>query len=289
MPGPHTSANRTFVIGGLFLFVFGLLLIAQRRNLFTPVFEVYAEFDRLNGLQKGANVRVSGMDAGQVLDAEVPSRPDRRFRLKLRIREEFHPLVRADSLATIRTAGLSGSTFVDIQKGTQDSAQLREGSTIPGTEPFDIGDLIQQGSGLLKATQSSVSDLHDTAGRALEAVALAAKHADNTVLGMSGDLQKLASSARQTSEEAGELMAQIDRRQGVLGKLLKDRKLADLVDQTVRNSSQSATNLNHASAQLDTTISEFRSRDLLRRAEALLENSRQLTATLNQAVNQVAN
>jgi phospholipid/cholesterol/gamma-HCH transport system substrate-binding protein len=283
MRSPHSFANRTFLIGGLILFASGLFFIAKRQNLFTRNFEVYTEFDRLNGLPTGAKVRVSGMDAGEVLEAQVPNQPEGRFRLRLRIKQKFRVLVRGDSVATIRTTGLGGSSFLDIQKGTQRSPEVSYGGTIAGEEPFDLGDLIQQGGDFLRNVQTSVSALQAGAQRTLDSIELAAKHSDRTVLSLGPELQKLVSTARQTSDEVAGMIAQVEQGQGTLGKLLRDPTLADLVDQTARNASQSAINLNHASAQLDITAAEFQRRDLLGRAQAVLENTRQLTETLNQA------
>src|SRR5262249_47952803 len=189
MPGPHSFANRTFVIGGLILFVIGLFLIASRHNLFGPNLDVYTEFDRLNGLQRGAKVRVSGMAAGEVLETQVPSRPDGRFRLKLRIGERFRVLVRGDSIATIRTTGLGGSSVVEIQKGTQHSPELPSGGTIPGSEPFELSDLIQLGGDVLRTVQTSIPALQANTERALQSIDLAANHMDRTVLASGAELQ----------------------------------------------------------------------------------------------------
>jgi len=296
MPGPHSFANRAFVTGGLILFASGLFFIANRHNLFGPNLEVYTEFDRLSGLQKGAKVRVSGMDAGEVLETQVPSVPDARFRLKLRVAEQFRVLLRKDSTATIRTPGLAGSSFVEIQKGTQHSPELPPGGTIPGVEPFELSDLIQLGGDVLGVVQTNISSLQVSTQRALRSIDLAANHTDRTVLAAGAELQKLLSSARETSDEAGRTIAEVEHGQGTIGKLLKDPALADLVEQTVRNANQSAANLNQASSQLNATATqlnatatEFQNRDLLSRVQAMLENSRQLTETLNQAVTKLTN
>jgi phospholipid/cholesterol/gamma-HCH transport system substrate-binding protein len=289
MPGPHSFANRAFLIGGLILFASGLFFIATRHNLFGPNLEIYTEFDRLNGLQKGAKVRVSGMDAGEVLETEVPSVPDARFRLKLRVAERFRVLLRGDSIATIRTPGLAGSSFVEIQKGTQHSPELPPGGTIPGQEPFELSDLIQLGGDVLRLVRTNISLLQVSTQRALRSIDLAANHTDRTVVAAGAELQKLLSSARQTSDEAGRTIAEVEQGHGTIGKLLKDPALADLVDQTVRNASQSAANLNQASSQLNAMAAEFQKRDLLSRVQAMLENSRQLTETLDRAVTKLTN
>jgi phospholipid/cholesterol/gamma-HCH transport system substrate-binding protein len=294
MPGPHYFANRTFVIGGLILFAGGLFLIANRHNLLGPNLDVYTEFDRLNGLQQGAKVRVSGMDAGEVLETRVPSRPDGQFRLKLRIDQKFRVLVRGDSIAFIKTAGLGGGSFVEIQKGTQNSPELPSGGTIPGTEPFELSDLIQLGGDVLRTVQTNISALQASTERALQSIDLAAHQTDRTVIASGAELQKLLSSARQASDEAGKTFAEagntfaeVEQGRGTIGKLLKDPALAEMVDETVRNARQSTVNLNEASAQLNVTAADFQKRDLLGRVQAMLDNSRQLTETLNRAVSKL--
>src|SRR6266700_591446 len=284
MRGSHSLGTRTFVIGGLILFGVGLFFISNRQKLFNRNFEVYTEFDRLNGLQKGAKVRVSGMEAGEVLETQVPNRPDGRFRLKLRIQQNLHAVVRKDSVATIKTMGLAGSSFIDIQKGTQRTAETASGGTIPSREPLDIADLMQQGSALLKKTQTSIDDLRARADLALQSVNSAAHHADQTIVAMRPDLQAIVASARKTSEGVSEMVAQVGQGQGTIGKLLTDQKLAGSVDQMVDNARQSALNLNNASARMNDTMADFRTRDLLGRAEAVLENTREVTEQQNQAV-----
>ena len=101
----HKLTAGIFLIGGLILFSVGLFFISKRHGVLARNFEVYTEFAHLNGLQNGARVRISGMDAGVVLETRAPARPDARFRVKLRIREDLHALVRADSVATIKTTG----------------------------------------------------------------------------------------------------------------------------------------------------------------------------------------
>lgn len=280
----HRVGTRIFVIGGLILFCLGLFFISNRRELFHRNFVVYAEFDRLNGLQKGARVRVSGMDAGEVLEMRVPNQPDGRFRVKLRIRQNLHTSVRTDSVATIKTMGLAGASFLDIQKGTRRAPEAPSGGTIPSREPLDIADLMQQGSDLMKSTQADVDDLRASADRTLESVNSAARHADKTILAVRPELQAILASARKTSEDVRGIAEQVRQGQGTVGELLTDKKLAGSVDQAVENARQSAINLNNASARMNNTMADLQRRDLLSRAQAILDNTRQVTEQLNQAL-----
>ena len=259
MRASHKVLTRIFVIGGLILFGVGLLFISNRQNLFHRNFEVYTEFDRLNGLQTGAQVRVSGMEAGELLETQVPNRPDGRFRLRLRIQQNLHALVRLDSVATIKTLGLAGNSFLDIQKGTQRTPESPSGGTIPSRDPLDIEDLMQQASDLLKTTKTSIDALRP-------------------------DLQAVLVRAKRTSEHVSEVVAQVQQGQGTVSKLLMDQKLAGSIDQTLDAARQSALNLKHASTRMNDTMADFQRGDFLGRAAAVLENARQVTEQLNQAV-----
>ena len=137
----HKLTTGIFLIGGLILFGIGLFLISNRHGLLARNFEVYTEFTHLNGLQNGARVRISGMDAGEVLETRAPERPDSRFRVKLRIQEDLHSLVRTDSVATIKSTGLSENSFIDVEKGTNRAPESPGGSTIVSREPIDLADL----------------------------------------------------------------------------------------------------------------------------------------------------
>ena len=253
----HTVGTRAFLIGGLILFGAGLFFISNRQKLFHHNFEVYTEFVRLNGLQNGAQVRVSGMAAGELLETQVPNRPDGRFRLKLRIQENLHVLVRLDSVATIKTMGLAGSSFIDIQKGSQRAPESPSGGTIPSKEPFDIADLMQQGNDLLKTTQASIDTLRD-------------------------ELQAVMVDARKTAAEVREIVTHVKHGQGTIGKLVADRKVADSIDQIVADARQSALELKSTSARMNDTMADFQRRDLLGRSQAMLENARQVTEQLKQ-------
>ena len=72
----------------------------------------YTEFTNLSGLTTGAKVRVSGLDAGEVLTIDVPDSPAARFRLRFRIDAQLRALVRSDSVVTIDREGVVGGTSV---------------------------------------------------------------------------------------------------------------------------------------------------------------------------------
>jgi outer membrane protein OmpA-like peptidoglycan-associated protein len=145
-----------FLIAGLALFGVGLFLIGSRQKVFSRGFEIYSNFSTVSGLVTGADVRVSGLQAGELLEIQVPPRPSGQYRLKIRLDQRVHPLIREDSIATIQSEGLVGDKFLEIDKGSDASPECAAGATIQSMDPFDFSDLMQEARGLLDNTNSTI-------------------------------------------------------------------------------------------------------------------------------------
>lgn len=116
------------------------------------------------------------MDAGEITDIRVPNSASSRFRLKLHVDQKFHPIIRQDSVATIETEGMVGNKYLDVSKGSDHSPECPAGGTLSSQEPFEIGDLMRQGSGLVKSTQASIEDMRRHADDAIQKITSAAGH-----------------------------------------------------------------------------------------------------------------
>ncbi len=127
MPAARLIRVGVFVVGGLLIFALGLFMIGDRRFLFADLFTVNAEFTQVAGLQDGAAVRVNGMEAGEVTDIAIPQSPAGGFVVRMRLREELRPLVRADSVASIRTDGVISAATTS--RSTQEPSKPRPSPT----------------------------------------------------------------------------------------------------------------------------------------------------------------
>ncbi|HYL99205.1 MAG TPA: MlaD family protein, partial [Blastocatellia bacterium] len=173
-----------FVIGGLALFGIGIFLIGDRHQLFSRHAEYYSEFVNLAGLANGANVRVDGMDAGQVTAIEAPDSPSSRFRVKWRIDEKLSGLVRSDSVATVATEGVVGGTYLAVRGGTAQSAEARPLATIPSAEPIELSDLLANGAGLLSDARGTLKQVSSKLGVTLDTLTATASNANDVVDGL---------------------------------------------------------------------------------------------------------
>ncbi len=227
MPTPSVRAIGTgvFVLGGLTLFGIGLFLIGDRRMLFANKFEVYTEFARLSGLQPGAPVRVAGMQAGEVKEILVPPGPESKFRLRLLIREDLHPLVRTDSVAAIQTEGLVGGNFVQIGAGTNQAPQAPEKSTIPSREPFSFADLLRQASDTVASINKAVNELSGGIDKALGQVTSTVNSANKLITDVGGDVRKMAAAGTKIADDTQQIVEGMRAGRGTIGKLLTDDAL----------------------------------------------------------------
>jgi phospholipid/cholesterol/gamma-HCH transport system substrate-binding protein len=214
-----------FVLGGLVLFMVGLFLIGDRRMLFTESFEVWAEFHRISGLQSGARVRVAGMAAGEVLEIRVPGGPRDRFRVRMRIRSDLHPVVRTDSVASIQTDGLVGAKVVQVEAGSEEAPVAPEGSTIRSQEPFDLADLMEQMQDTVHVVHETMVELRGDLGEAVFALTDMARNA-NEVVGEAGeDIRAITTAGRRVTDDAVAIMDDIRAGRGTIGSLVYDDRL----------------------------------------------------------------
>src|SRR5580658_2802378 len=287
----HRWAIGLFLTSGIGLFTAILFLIGNRHDVFDKHVEFYAEFSDIGGLPRGAQVRVSGIEAGEVKGIQIPSSPASKFRLKLQVRADARGMVRTDSLVSIRTEGIVGDEYVFIRKGTGTAGEAPDGATLPNKEPFDIGAALEKGSALLDKSSalldnvhSSVTDLHGRLDVALESVTKTVNHVDGLVTVVQPDIKKMAGNASQITDRINAIVSDLNAGKGPIGLLLKDETTRKQLQATLSNAQQATSNLSEASARADRLIEDVQSRDLAAKAQAILENVQAMSDQLNQTI-----
>jgi phospholipid/cholesterol/gamma-HCH transport system substrate-binding protein len=258
MPSSRLIGVGVFVIGGILLFTAGLFLIGDRRGLFADNFEIYAEFGKLAGLENGATVRVAGMDAGEVIAIHVPTRPGAKFRVRLRIRESLHGVVRSDSVASIQTEGLVGNKFLQIEAGSDQSPPAPDGSTIQSREPFDMADLLLQMSDTLKLVNDTVETLQGDVQKAVRAVSDAAVEGRDIVLRARDDVEALLQDSRRIARDIRAISGDISGGRGTIGKLVTDDELYAQARNVAVEAERVVAELREAARGAKTAIEDFR-------------------------------
>jgi phospholipid/cholesterol/gamma-HCH transport system substrate-binding protein len=229
-----------FVVSGLLLFGIGLFMIGDRQMAFAKKFVIYTGFTKITGLQPGAIVRVSGAKAGTVKEIVPPSRPSDKFRVKLEITDELHPLVRMDSIASIETEGLVGGSYLAVGTGTDQSPVAPENATIPSREPFEIGDLLQRMSATITKINDTIDLLQDDVQHAVQAIGDTVDNANALLLEVSDDVTVMASAGARISKNAADISDTIRSGRGTLGKLVNDDELYQRATSIARSAEEIA-------------------------------------------------
>lgn len=138
---------RTGAFVLLVLVVLGIVVASLREEggLFARRYQLYAEFNNIEGLFVNSPVLLAGNQVGRVRDIQFLS-PGSEYalRVELDIDRAVQERICADSLATVRQQGLLGDMYVDITQGGTGSPVLPEGGRVPTREPFSINELADQ-------------------------------------------------------------------------------------------------------------------------------------------------
>lgn len=132
------------VLGGVVLVVAGLFLVFAYSNASLRTvsgYELFAKFDRVDGLNQGSDVKVSGIKVGTITGQDI----DPKSYLAI-VRFTVDPRIRlpVDSAAEVVSEGLLGSKYLSLVPGG-DSKTLEAGQEVRFTQsPVNLESLIGQ-------------------------------------------------------------------------------------------------------------------------------------------------
>jgi outer membrane protein OmpA-like peptidoglycan-associated protein len=116
----------------------GVFLIGNQNSMFSPTYRLKAEFQNVEGLNSGAEVRVGGINQGTVIALDLPSQPSGSVTVVMKLRSSTRNLIKADSRAAIKTEGLLGDQYVEVSFGSVNAPDVGDGDTIGSDKPVDM-------------------------------------------------------------------------------------------------------------------------------------------------------
>lgn len=254
-----------FVLTGLLLFAIGLFMIGDRQMAFSKRFTLYTEFVKITGLQPGAIVRVSGARAGSVQEILPPATPSAKFKVRMEIIEDLHPLIRTDSMASIATEGLVGGSFLSIGTGSEQAPMAVEGATIAGKEPFEIADLLDQMGDTVKKINLTIDEVKRDVQIAVQSIGDTVENADDLIKAVGDDVTTMAAAGARITGDIAEITDRVKSGKGTIGKLVND-------DELYRRAAGIAKDAEEVAAK---------SRDVVEQARKAVEEGRRALETFN--------
>src|SRR5580698_3770701 len=255
----HTWAVGLFLCLGFGFFAAILFLIGNRHDVFGKHVVFYSEFSDISGLPKGAEVRVAGLEAGEVKNIQIPTSPASKFRLALQVKTSARGMIRTDSLVSIKTEVIVGDKYISIQEGTSRAAEAPDGATLSAKEPFDIGAVLEKGSALLNNVDRSVTDIRGRVDIALDSVTKTVNHVDGLITVVQPDIKRMVSNARQITSTVNDIVSDLNAGKGPAGLLLKDEATRRQLQATLSNVEQASVNLDDVTAHADQLVTDLQS------------------------------
>jgi len=254
-----------FIFLGTVLMVLAIFLLGSKEKLFTSTIEIKAYFSQIEGLKSGAPVRLSGYDIGSVSSVSFANDASAKVEVKMRIVNDLKHLIRIDSEASIETEGLVGKKIVAITPGSKDAAEVASGGVIRSKTPMNIAKIIEetesvmgymkdltkdfseifakvnQGKGSIgklvndEQLYKSAVSVTQSADRSMNTITKRLDEISDIIVNTSSSLKSIVGNVDATIIDLRNLLSNIKNGEGVLGKLISDKKMADSVSSVVRN------------------------------------------------------
>ena len=195
-----------------------------------------AYFENAAGLVKGAPVRLSGVDIGNVDRVRFTSAPDRKktpVEVVMKISAHHAQEVlrgtagnqfKDGSRATLETAGVLGATFVDVDSSTASGQPVKDGDELKTTESPGVQDV-------LKASQGTLDKLNVVLGR-VDDIVSAIQNGKGSVGKIIND-PELYDRANAAVGQLQKLTVQVGEGKGSIGKLIYSDELYEKINDMV--------------------------------------------------------
>jgi phospholipid/cholesterol/gamma-HCH transport system substrate-binding protein len=140
-----------------------IFLLTGSMDWFIKKVDLHVYLSDAAGLGAGAPVRINGIQAGKVKKVQLSGQtdPQRVIKVDFQVNEDMMKQIPADSIASVGSDNLLGSTkFLEIDKGVS-SDTLRAGQTMKASDTKQFDALVKQGFGVLDSAQAILTKVAD--------------------------------------------------------------------------------------------------------------------------------
>lgn len=285
-----------FVILGTLLFIATIYFIGERQNLFAKTFTVNSNFNNVNGLMQGNNVRYSGINVGTV--KTILMRNDSTIQVTMYIDEKMMPHIKKDAIATIGSDGLIGNMIVNIIPGEGSAAIISSGDNIASYSKIGTGEMLNtlnttnENAALLTSKLLDITNAI-TSGKGTLGMLINDTITSNELQQTIHYLKLTSMEANKTMKDINTLVSAVDIENSVAGVLLNDPEEAQKVKDMISNLNQSSEEIKTVVDNLKETIANFKEgngafnfitedEDAVKSLQESLENIKEGTDKFNQ-------
>lgn len=226
--------------------------------MFKKTFMISAEFQNVNGLQKGNNVRYSGINIGTVKTIEMVN--DSVVKVEMVIEENIVKHIRKNAVATIGSDGLVGNMIINILPREGAAETIENGDVIKSFSKVGPDDLLSNLSVTIKNTEILTEDLLKITNAINNGNGTLATVLNDTL--MASDLKQTVRNLKGMSQDASNVLADINQLvasiktddSSVFGVLLNDTISGNRLKTTLNNLETSSIEMKNTMANVNAII-----------------------------------
>ncbi len=259
----------TLVIVGLTVLAVGIFFISGQVGFLSRKYTLKTFFSGAGGLREGAQVRLAGIPVGNVQRIRISpyTETERAVEILMRIPSSYKDQIRADSVATLETAGLLGESYINVTRGGPDERPLPNGGVVKSREEADIKRIVQNTNDVISNLRVLSAKLNDITAQI------------QSGRGSIGKLiydQSFYNRLNETTAGVQRLVTRVENGEGTLGKFMVDETLYQHTLATINRLDQVAEDIQHGKGSLAKFISDPNVYDnvnqLLSRANTVIDN-----------------
>jgi phospholipid/cholesterol/gamma-HCH transport system substrate-binding protein len=232
--GPEIRVGLV-ILTALVALAAGIFVLGSKNNLFKHKTHYYTELGSVSGLKRGSPVQLDGVDVGTIEKVILSEDPRKtQIRVWIRLDEEYEARIRGPrnaaevrkdlvpSRVRIKTIGLLGDKYIDINSGSADYPPIPEDGKIPAAPPTNVDALFASGEDVMDNVVEITHSLNTILGRMEKGQGLLGQLTSDSPEG-----RQLLTSVTGAADSLQRIAAKVETGKGLLPRLLNDRAMGD--------------------------------------------------------------
>ena len=240
------------VLAAIAIVILTIFAVSGDLTLFRKKTTVRTFMSNVDGLHKGAEVRLSGMKIGSVkeinLTPKIPAddKANDLIEIIMEINGKLNNVdaverIRTDSIAVLKGAGVLGDNIIDIAPGTTKGQAIHDNDIIKSYATKSVGDIIN-------ASKTAMDNLNIITDN-IKDVTANIRQGEGSIGRFLKD-ETIYTNLNKTVLQAEALMSSVRKGEGTAGKLISDPQLYDRANELVTSFKESAEQIKAALADV---------------------------------------
>jgi phospholipid/cholesterol/gamma-HCH transport system substrate-binding protein len=227
-----------FVILGIGVIMVSILMLGGDRTFLKSFVSLRAQFEQVQGLNKGSIVSLSGINIGNVEKIAFVQGTN-QLEVIMRVEKSYLPRITEGSRVEIRTQGALGDKFVFLTPGPSTNSPLKDGDQVEVAAASDFLNVLSERGKETERVFDIINDVHKitktiSSGDRLEKMLTNfVKTSDNLneatqqakSLAQSLNANTTQKQLKDSIEKLESILSKLDKGQGTLGALINDSSL----------------------------------------------------------------